>query len=125
MLQVDGELELLRHVVRIDLQRELGLTQRPLEITEAREGEAQVVVRFGVPWTRLNRPREGVLRVLVLLQVGEHEPDPVPGDGMLGLPRQCLTISLEGLLEALSLVEKEGEIEPRLHEGGLDLECPT
>ena len=69
MLQIDGELELLRDVVRIDLERELRLPQRALEVTQTREREAEIVVRLGVPRTRLNRSRERVLRVLVLFQL--------------------------------------------------------
>ena len=48
VLEVDCELELLRHVVRLELEGQLRLAQRALEIAEAREREAQVVVRFGV-----------------------------------------------------------------------------
>src|SRR5690349_24190079 len=67
VLQIDRQLELLSHVIRIDLERELRLAERALEVTETGEGEAQVIMRLRVRWPGLNRASECVLRVLVLL----------------------------------------------------------
>ena len=125
MLQIDGELELLRDVVRIDLERELRLPQRALEVTQTREREAEIVVRLGVPRTRLNRSRERVLRVLVLFQIGEDETDAVPRYRLLGHYRQRLTIGLESFLQALSLVQEQREVEPRFDKRRLRLERGT
>ena len=82
VLDVHRQLELLRDVVRIQLERAFGLAQRALEVAEIREREAHVVVRFGEVGPRLNRARERVARVLEFPQLGEHEADAVPRDRM-------------------------------------------
>ena len=70
VLDVHRELELLRDVVRIELERALRLAQRALEVAEIREREAHVVVRFGEIRPRLDRARERVARIFELAQLG-------------------------------------------------------
>ena len=83
VLEVHRQLELLRDVVRVELERPLRLAQRPLEVAEVREREAHVVVRLGEVRARLDRARERVPRVLELAQLRQHEADAVPRDRML------------------------------------------
>ena len=71
VLQVDRELELLLDVVRLELQRALGGAQRPVEVAELAQREAEVVVRRRVPGIGLDGPREGVLRVAVPAQFAD------------------------------------------------------
>ena len=120
--EVDRELELLRHVVRVQFERPLGLAQRPLEIAEVREREAHVVVRLRVLGARLDGAGERGPGVLEPLELGEHEPDAVPGHRLLRFGGEHVPVRLERELEPLVLVEQQREVEPRLDERGLDVE---
>ena len=62
VLEIDGQLELLRHVIRVELEGPLRLAQRTVEVAEIREREAQVVMGFGVVGGRLWVARANALR---------------------------------------------------------------
>ena len=125
VLEVDREREFLRDVVRIELQGALGGTERPVEVAEVRQGEAQVVVRARVRGVRFHRPHERVARVRKAFQLHQHQPDAVPGRGGGGLARQHLAVRLERQLEAAQLVKEQRQVEARRAERPLQPQgCP-
>ena len=94
-LEVDRQLELLRDVVRVDLERPLGRAKRTVVIAEVRENEAQVVMRLGVVGPRLNGATVRVPRVLELPELHQHEPDTVPRHRLFRLQLQHLPVRLQ------------------------------
>ena len=119
VFDVDRELELLRRVVRIELERSFRRAQRTLEVAKVRQREAQVVVRLGVVGASMDRAPERIARILELLELREHEPDAVPRHRLFRLGREHLAVRFESELHALPSEEQQREVEPGLHEGRL------
>jgi hypothetical protein len=122
VLQVDRERELLRHVVRIELERPLGGAQRAIEVAEVREREAEVVVRPGVLRVGLHRPRERVARVAEALQLDQHEPHAVPAGGVVRVVGEHLAVRLERELQPAQVEQDEREVQPGGGELGIQLQ---
>ena len=114
--EVDREREFLRHVVRLELERALCLSERPLKVAERRQHETDVVVRLGKPGLRLDGASERVARVLEATQLSENQADAVPRDGILGLGGQDLAIRFERKRQMAALLQEQREIESRLRE---------
>ena len=111
ILQIDRQRELLRHVIRVQLERALGRAQRAVVVAEVREREAEVVVGARVLRVGLDGPDEGVPGVGEALQLDEHEPHPVPRRRGARLLRQHLAIRFERELEAAQMGQEQREVE--------------
>ncbi len=122
VLQVDRERELLRHVVRLELERALGFAQRALEVAQLAQREAQVVVRRREGRVVLHRAAEGVPRIGVALELHQHEADAVPRHRIGMIARQHLAVRLERRLRLAPLHQQQRQVEPRRVEAGLPLE---
>ncbi len=111
VLQIDRQRELLRHVIRVQLERALGRAQRAVVVGEVRQREAEVVVGARVLRVSLDGPDEGVAGVGEALQLDEHEPHAVPRRRGGRLLRQHLAIRFERELEAAQMGEEQREVE--------------
>src|SRR5690349_4832591 len=76
--ELDGQLELLRRVHRVELECPFRLAEGCREIAQIRQGEAHVVVSFGEIGIRLDRTCERIARVGVFLELDEDQTDAVP-----------------------------------------------
>jgi len=113
--KLDRQLELLRRIHWIQLQRALRLTQCCREIAEIREGKAHVVMGFSEVGIRLNGTRERIASVRVFLELDENQADSIPRYRVLRRRGKYLTIRLQRQLDVLSAEQSEREVEPRLN----------
>ncbi len=121
-MQIDGELQLLGHVVGIEALRPRHCTQGSIVVAELGEGKAQVIVGLGAVGIGFHCTCKRVASVRNPTQLREDPSETIPRGRILPVRCQRLAKGLNRQLEAAQPEQQKPQVELGGYEPGLCLE---